>query len=63
MQDVCSTCISLWQSLTLAMPAAAAADRTKEFQVESVTFFVEENLKRYLAGEDLLNECDKTAGY
>jgi hypothetical protein len=46
------------------MPAAAAAaDRTKEFQVESVTFFVEENLKRYLAGEDLLNECDKTAGY
>jgi hypothetical protein len=43
--------------------SAAAADRTKEFQVESVTFFVEENLKRYLAGEDLLNECDKTAGY
>lgn len=39
------------------------ADRTKEFQFESVTFFVEHNLKRYLAGQDLLNVCDKTAGY
>jgi hypothetical protein len=47
----------------LAAAAAAAADRTKEFQVESVAFFVEENLKRYIVGEDLLNVCDKTAGY
>lgn len=39
------------------------ADRTKEFQFESVTFFVEENVKRYLAGQELLNVCDKAAGY
>lgn len=43
--------------------ATPATDRTKEFQVESVTFFVEENLPRYVAGEELLNICDKAAGY
>jgi hypothetical protein len=40
-----------------------AADRTKEFQVESVTFFVQDNLQRYLKGQELLNVCDKKAGY
>jgi hypothetical protein len=46
-----------------AAAAAAAADRTKEFQFESVTFFVDDNLQRYLQGQDLLNVCDKAAGY
>lgn len=57
--------------LRCALPAAAAAnraaappaDRTKEFQFESVTFFVDDNLQRYLQGQDLLNVCDKAAGY
>lgn len=38
------------------------ADRTKEFQFESLELFVE-NMKRYMAGDDLMNVCDKKAGY
>lgn len=53
-----------WQPpLRLPTLLLCCADRTKEFQFESVTFFVEENLRRYLAGQDLLNVCDKKAGY
>lgn len=38
------------------------ADRTKEFQFESVSLFVD-NMQRYLGGQELLNVCDKRAGY
>eukprot|EP00878_Enallax_costatus_P046953 GHUV01057287.1.p1 GENE.GHUV01057287.1~~GHUV01057287.1.p1 ORF type:complete len:340 (+),score=73.08 GHUV01057287.1:317-1336(+) len=38
------------------------ADRTKEFQYESLELFVD-NMKLYMAGEQLLNICDKKAGY
>eukprot|EP00879_Flechtneria_rotunda_P004882 GHRR01005156.1.p1 GENE.GHRR01005156.1~~GHRR01005156.1.p1 ORF type:complete len:377 (+),score=95.91 GHRR01005156.1:267-1397(+) len=38
------------------------ADRTKEFQFESIEQFVQ-NAHRYLAGEELLNVCDKASGY
>ncbi|KAF8058054.1 ddh [Scenedesmus sp. PABB004] len=38
------------------------ADRTKEFQFESLELFLQ-NMARYIAGDALLNVCDKRAGY
>jgi len=38
------------------------ADRTKEFQFESLELFIQ-NIQRYMAGEQLLNMVDKRAGY
>lgn len=38
------------------------ADKTKEFQFESIEFFVA-NVKRHLVDEPLQNICDKRAGY
>jgi phosphoglycerate dehydrogenase-like enzyme len=38
------------------------ADRTKEFQFESMELFVQ-NVQRYMAGDELLNVCDKKSGY
>ena len=38
------------------------ADRTQNFQEESLDFFVE-NMRRYVAGEPLQNVVDKAAGY
>lgn len=38
------------------------ADRTKEFQFESLSFFVE-NMGRFLEGKELSNVCDKRSGY
>eukprot|EP00775_Hariotina_reticulata_P005492 gene5492-5727_t len=38
------------------------ADRTKEFQFESLELFIQ-NMQRYMAGEQLLNIVDKRAGY
>jgi hypothetical protein len=38
------------------------ADRTKEFQFESMELFVQ-NVQRYMAGEELMNVCDKRSGY
>jgi phosphoglycerate dehydrogenase-like enzyme len=42
--------------------SAHCADRTKEFQYESLQFFLA-NMQRYLDGEELANVCDKRAGY
>lgn len=39
-----------------------ACMHVQEFQHESLQLFVE-NLKRYVAGQPLLNVCDKAAGY
>ncbi|GFR44249.1 hypothetical protein Agub_g5451, partial [Astrephomene gubernaculifera] len=38
------------------------ADRTKEFQYESLSFFLD-NMRRFLAGQPLTNVCDKRSGY
>ncbi|KAG2489804.1 hypothetical protein HYH03_011753 [Edaphochlamys debaryana] len=38
------------------------ADRTKEFQFESLAFFVD-NMARFLGGQELANVCDKRGGY
>jgi len=38
-------------------------DQTKTFMHEATTFFLEENLPRFLHGEPLLNPVDKAAGY
>jgi len=38
-------------------------DQTDTFMLEATEFFVEENLPRYLRGEDLLNRVDAAAGY
>ena len=38
-------------------------DQTETFQHESVDFFVDENLPRFLREEALLNPVDKVAGY
>lgn len=38
-------------------------DQTDTFMLEATEFFVEENLPRYLRGEDLLNNVDAAAGY
>lgn len=51
----------LW-GLDNVLMSPHCADRTKEFQYESLEFFVE-NMGRYLAGQDLSNQCDKRAGY
>ena len=42
--------------------SAHCADKTKEFQAQSMHFFVE-NAKRYAAGDTLLNKVDKERGY
>lgn len=38
------------------------ADRTKEFQFETMELFVK-SMQRYLNGQELLNICNKQAGY
>lgn len=38
-------------------------DMTDTFMQEATEFFVEENLPRYVRGEDLLNPVDAAAGY
>lgn len=42
--------------------SAHCADRTKDFQMSSLEFFVQ-NIKKYIAGDELDNKVDKTAGY
>eukprot|EP00197_Chlamydomonas_leiostraca_P013645 CAMPEP_0202860326 /NCGR_PEP_ID=MMETSP1391-20130828/2081_1 /ASSEMBLY_ACC=CAM_ASM_000867 /TAXON_ID=1034604 /ORGANISM="Chlamydomonas leiostraca, Strain SAG 11-49" /LENGTH=334 /DNA_ID=CAMNT_0049539481 /DNA_START=126 /DNA_END=1130 /DNA_ORIENTATION=- len=51
----------LWRLPNVLM-SPHCADRTKEFQYESLAFFVD-NMGRYLAGQPLDNVCDKRAGY
>jgi hypothetical protein len=38
-------------------------DMTDTFMQEATAFFLEENLPRYLRGENLLNPVDAAAGY
>jgi hypothetical protein len=38
-------------------------DQTDTFMVEATEFFVEENLPRFLRGEEVLNQVDAAAGY
>jgi hypothetical protein len=38
-------------------------DQTDTFMIQATEFFLEENLPRYLRGEDLLNPVDAAAGY
>lgn len=42
--------------------SAHCADRTKEFQVESLHFFCA-NMRRFISGQPLENIVDKSAGY
>ncbi|GAX77703.1 hypothetical protein CEUSTIGMA_g5146.t1 [Chlamydomonas eustigma] len=51
----------LWE-LENALITPHCADRTKEFQVESIEFFVS-NAERFVNGEELMNVCDKRSGY
>lgn len=51
----------LW-SLDNVLLSPHCADRTKEFQYESLELFVE-NLERYMKGKELLNICNKAGGY
>ncbi|KXZ49056.1 hypothetical protein GPECTOR_23g141 [Gonium pectorale] len=51
----------LWQ-LDNVLLSPHCADRTKEFQFESLAFFVE-NMGRFLGGQPLANVCDKRSGY
>lgn len=51
----------LWDLANVFM-SPHCADRTKEFQHESLELFVD-NMKRYMAGEELINVCDKKSGY
>ena len=38
-------------------------DRTETFMHESTEFFINENLPRFVRGEELLNPVDREAGY
>ncbi|PNW71822.1 hypothetical protein CHLRE_16g689700v5 [Chlamydomonas reinhardtii] len=51
----------LW-GLDNVLMSPHCADRTKEFQFESLDFFIE-NMGRFLAGQPLANVCDKRNGY
>lgn len=51
----------LW-SLPNVLMSPHCADRTKEFQFESLGRFVD-NCGRYLSGRPLLAVCDKRSGY
>jgi phosphoglycerate dehydrogenase-like enzyme len=51
----------LWKLPNVLM-SPHCADRTKDFQFESLAWFVD-NAGRYLRGEPLLAACDKRAGY
>jgi len=49
-------------SLDNVFMSAHCADKTKEFQYQSMQMFVD-NMQRYAAGEALLNVVDKQRGY
>lgn len=49
-------------TLDNVLMSAHCADRTKEFQVESMEFFVH-NMENYIAGRPVENIIDKNAGY
>ncbi|KAG2433121.1 hypothetical protein HYH02_012823 [Chlamydomonas schloesseri] len=51
----------LWR-LDNVLLSPHCADRTKEFQFESLEFFLE-NMGRFMAGQPLANVCDKRSGY
>jgi len=51
----------LW-GLDNVLMSPHCADRTKEFQFESLEFFLR-NMDSYLSGEPLQNICDKNSGY
>jgi len=51
----------LWQ-LDNVLLTPHCADRTKEFQHQSMEAFVA-NLRRYARGEELANVADKGSGY
>ncbi|EFJ46809.1 hypothetical protein VOLCADRAFT_92635, partial [Volvox carteri f. nagariensis] len=51
----------LWK-LDNVLMSPHCADRTKEFQFESLAFFVE-NMGRFVAGQPLANVSDKKSGY
>jgi len=52
----------LW-SLDNVLMSPHNMDATETFQHEAANFFVEENLPRFLRGENLLNPVDQAAGY
>lgn len=51
----------LW-TLDNVLMSPHCADRTKEFQFESLQLFVE-NVQCYMRGDPLMNVCNKAAGY
>jgi phosphoglycerate dehydrogenase-like enzyme len=51
----------LW-GLPNVLMSPHCADRTKEFQFESLQLFLQ-NLRRYVAGQEPANVCNKRAGY
>jgi phosphoglycerate dehydrogenase-like enzyme len=53
---------SLLWTLDNVLMSPHCADRTKDFQIESLELFVQ-NMKRYLDKDELLNICDKRSGY
>lgn len=56
---------SLWCSLVdkLTPNGMCTQDQTATFMHEATEFFVNENVPRFVRGEDLLNHVDKVAGY
>ena len=52
----------LW-SLRNVLMSPHNMDQTETFMQEATEFFIQENLPRFLRGEELLNLVDKSAGY
>ncbi len=50
-------------SCTLCFYVFIQKDQTATFMHEATEFFVNENVPRFVRGEDLLNHVDKVAGY
>ncbi len=52
---------ALWGLDNVLLPPHCA-DRTKEFQFESLRLFLA-NMQRYVEGQGISNVCDKKGGY
>jgi hypothetical protein len=51
------------QATVISQSMDSLQDQTATFMHEATEFFVQENVPRFVRGDELLNHVDKVAGY